>query len=1012
MKTNLQQAGHDASGASAWAALEADLRAALGPAVRFDVAHRAAYASDASNYRQTPIGVIVPESTEAVASALAICRRHDAPVLSRGGGTSMSGQTVNAAVVFDYSRSCNRILELDPVAGTAIVEPGVVCDTLRDAAEQFGLTFAPDPSTHSRCTLGGMIGNNSCGPHSVMAGKTLENVEALEVLTYDGERFWVGPTSDAELDSIIAAGGRRGEIYRDLRALRDRYAEAIRKRFVSIPRRVSGFNLDELLPENGFNVARALVGTEGTCVITTAAKVRLVHSPAHRVALVLGFPDIYAAADAVPEYREFGPIAIEGLDRAIVRGLQARGLRAEEIALLPQGDAWVVLEFGADTEAEAIGQAQHAAEALGKRRAGPAPSSWLVIEPAMQQRIWLIRETGASATQLSIDPAIPDPKVGWEDAAVDPDRLGDYLRAFQQLVDRYGYETSLFGHFGDGCVHARITFDFSSAEGIVQWRSFTREAAELVVRYGGSLSGEHGDGQAKAEFLPIMFGEELMDAMREFKRIWDPRNRMNPGKVIDAYRLDDNLRMGPQYKVVNLHTRMTFRSEEGNGFQRAVERCVGMGRCRSLTGNTMCPSYRATREERYSTRGRSRLLWEMLQGDLVDGRWESEPVKEALDTCLSCKGCRSDCPTHVDMASYKAEFLSHYYERKRRPRQAWFMGRIGQWAPFAARLPRIANLMTQTRLLAGLAKRVAGTASSRTLPRFATKTFRKAYGAGMIGHDGSSRRRKVMLWVDTFSEHFHPEIALDAVEVLRSAGFDVVLPPKGLCCGRPLYDFGYLDAARRHLEQIMAALAPVFSAQGTDEAPIALVGLEPGCLSVFRDELLKLFPDDTRAQRLSSAVRLFGDFLLEQGYEPPRYEARVLVHAHCHQKSLFGTRAERALLEKMGARFTMLDSGCCGLAGSFGFHPEHSELADAVGEQVLFPAVRDAPEGTIVLTNGFSCREQIRHGTNREALHLAQLLARASRANTPGYDTLERDRASATSPETHGDATEKRYVEH
>jgi FAD/FMN-containing dehydrogenase/Fe-S oxidoreductase len=977
LKNNLLQAGRVAVSTAGRSTLESDLRAALGQAVRFDVSHRAAYASDASNYRQTPIGVIVPGSMEEVATALAICHRHDAPVLSRGGGTSMSGQTVNAAVVFDYSRSCNRILELDPVGRTAVVEPGVVCDTLRDAAEQFGLTFAPDPSTHSRCTLGGMIGNNSCGPHSVMAGKTLENVEALEVMTYDGERFWVGKTSDAELDAIIAAGGRRAQIYRDLKSLRDRYAELIRKRFPSIPRRVSGFNLDELLPENGFNVARALVGTEGTCVITTAAKVRLVHSPAHRVTLVLGFPDIYAGADAVAEYRAFGPIAIEGLDRAIVRGLQARGLRAEEIALLPEGDAWVVLEFGADSEAGAIEQAQRAADSLGRRTRGPIPSSWLVTEPAMQQRIWLIRETGASATQLSIDPATPDPKVGWEDAAVDPDQLGDYLRAFQKLVDRYGYKTSMFGHFGDGCVHARITFDFSSAQGIAQWRSFTREAAELVVRYGGSLSGEHGDGQAKAEFLPIMFGEELMEAMREFKRIWDPRNRMNPGKVVDGYRLDENLRVGPQYQIVNLHTRMTFRSAEGSGFQRAVERCVGMGRCRSLAGNTMCPSYRATREERYSTRGRSRLLWEMLQGDLVDGKWDSEPVKEALDTCLSCKGCRSDCPTHVDMASYKAEFLSHYYENRRRPRQAWFMGRIGQWAPWAARLTLVTNLLTQTPGLSAIARRLAGTAPSRTLPRFAHTSFRKAFNTGAGDLEQSRHVPKVMLWVDTFSEHFQPEIALDAVAVLRDAGFRVVLPPKRLCCGRPLYDFGYLDAARDHLDKIMATLAPEFSGEGGGDTPIALVGLEPGCLSVFKDELLKLFPDDERARRLSSMVRLLGDFLIEKGYEPPHYEGRVLVHAHCHQKALFGTQAERVLLQKMGAQFTILDSGCCGMAGSFGFHPEHTSIADAVGEQVLFPAVRETRDDTVVLTNGFSCREQIRHGTNRDALHLAQLLARA-----------------------------------
>jgi FAD/FMN-containing dehydrogenase/Fe-S oxidoreductase len=968
----------DASPAAAYGPLETELRAAFGASVRFDAAHRAVYGSDASNYRQIPIGAVVPASVDELIAALAICRRHDAPILSRGGGTSMNGQTVNAAVVFDLSQGCNHILDVDPAGRTAVIEPGVVCDTLRDAAEAFGLTFAPDPSTHSRCTLGGMIGNNSCGPHSVMAGKTLENVEALEVVTYDGERFWAGPTSDGELAAIIAAGGRRGQIYSDLKDLRDRYAESIRARFPAIRRRVSGFNLDQLLPENGFNVARALVGTEGTCAMTVAARVRLVASPAQRVLLVLGFPDIYSAADALPEYRPFGPIAIEGLDRAIIRGLQARGLRAGEIALLPDGDAWVVMEFGADTVELAAAQAARAARSLAVRTSGPVPSTRCVVDPEMQKRIWLIRETGASATQLSIDPAIPDPKVGWEDAAVDPDRLGDYLRAFQALVDRYGYRTSLFGHFGDGCVHARITFDLASAEGIGQWRRFTREAAELVVRYGGSLSGEHGDGQAKAEFLPIMFGEELIEAMRTFKRIWDPHNRMNPGKVIDAYRIDENLRMGTRYKVVNSATRLAFRSAEGNGFQRAVERCIGMGRCRSLTGGTMCPSYRATGEERYSTRGRSRLLWEMLQGEVLDKQWRSEPVKEALDTCLSCKGCRSDCPTHVDMASYKAEFLSHYYETRRRPRQALFMGRIGQWAPLAGKWPRLANLLTQTPIMAALAKRVAGTALGRALPRFAAQTFRAQFAAAGAGQASPVPvRGKVILWVDTFCEHFHPEIALAAVAVLRHAGFATILPAKPLCCGRPLYDFGYLDVARQKLEAILAALAPEFAQSDADGVPLAVVGLEPGCMSVFKDELLKFFPDDPRAQRLASSVRLFGDFLVEHDYMPPRLEARVLVHTHCHQKSLFGTNGEQVLLERMGARYTLLDSGCCGLAGSFGFHPDHIGIADRVGEQVLFPAVRQASEDTIVLTNGFSCREQIRHGTRREAMHLAELLALA-----------------------------------
>jgi FAD/FMN-containing dehydrogenase/Fe-S oxidoreductase len=962
-------------GISQWEKLNVELTAALGSSVHFDTAHQAVYASEASNYRQIPIGVVTPKNTEEFVKGIEICHRNKAPVLMRGAGTSMNGQTVNNAVVFDISKYCNHILALDPVAGNATVEPGVICDSLRDAAELHGLTFAPDPSTHSRCTLGGMVANNSCGAHSVMAGKTLENTEALEILTYDGERFWVGPTSDQELQEIIAAGGRQGQIYQDLLNLRDRYADLIRARFPNIKRRVSGYNLDQLLPENGFNVARALVGTEGTCALTLAAKVRLVKSPAKRVVLVLGFDDIYLAGDAVPEYQSFNPIAIEGLDYKIIRGLQQRNLAKAEIDLLPPGNAWVVVEFGDDTLEGAIAQAEKAQEYFKARTTGPQPSTWLVPDPSIQKRIWSIRENGASATHLSIDPNSPDPVVGWEDAAVDPARLGEYLRAFQALVDSYEYETSLYGHFGDGCIHARITFNLRSVEGVAKFRSFIRDAATLVVEFGGSLTGEHGDGQARAEFLPIMFGEELMGAMHEFKRIWDPQNKLNPGKVVHPYRVDENLRMGPEYKVVNMKTRLNFLSQEGNGFQRAVERCVGMGKCRSEKVGTMCPSYRATKEERFSTRGRSRLFWEMLQGEVIKDGWESKELKEALDTCLSCKGCKSDCPAHVDMASYKAEFLSHYHETNSRPRQALTMGRIGDWAPLASKFSWLVNGVMQTPVISSLAKWVGGIAQERSLPKFASRSFRKQFQQSKSASVG---QKKVILWVDTFCEHFHPEVANAAVEVLAHAGFEATLPKTPLCCGRPLYDFGYLDLAKQKLEKILDAIGSEI--QANPDAPIAVVGLEPGCMSVFKDELLKFFPNDPRAKLLASSTYLLGDFLHEQGYTPPPLDRNILVHSHCHQKSLFGTKGDVALLAALGAKANYIDSGCCGMAGSFGFNPEHVEISKAVGELVLLPAIRSADQDTIILTNGFSCREQIEQETGRKVKHLAELLQMAHQA--------------------------------
>ncbi|WP_081073074.1 FAD-binding and (Fe-S)-binding domain-containing protein [Burkholderia stagnalis] len=953
--------------------LAADLRTAVRGEVRFDAGSKALYASDASNYRQVPLGVVVPADAEDLVAALGVCRRFDVPFLTRGGGTSQNGQCVNVAVVADTSKYFNRVVSVDPDAKTAVVEPGVVCDVLRDAAEAHGLTFAPDPATHSRCTLGGMIANNSCGAHSVMAGKTVENVEALEILTYDGARFWVGPTPEPELDAIIAAGGRRGEIYRRLRDLRDRYADRIRNEFPQIKRRVSGFNLDQLLPENGFNVARALVGTEGTCAVTLQAKVRLVHSPSCRVLLVLGFTDIFTAADAVPHYNRFAPIAIEGLDRAIIRGLEARGLKADEIALLPPGDAWVVLEFGADTVDVALAQAREAEAYFNGGGAGPDVSGFVVAEKAKQQKIWSIRETGASAVALSVDPSKPDPIAGWEDAAVDPLRLGDYLRAFQALVDRYGYETCLYGHFGDGCVHARITFDLRSVEGVQVWRGFLREAAQLVVDFGGSLSGEHGDGQAKAEFLPIMYGPELMQAMAEFKAIWDPANRLNPGKVINAYRADENLRLGPAYKPVTLQTKLTFASPEGDGMQRAIERCIGMGKCRSLDGGTMCPSYRATREEKFSTRGRAHLFWEMLQGDVIKDGWNSPEVKEALDACLGCKGCKSDCPTHTDMASYKAEFLSHYYETHRRPRQAMFMGRIGQWAPLASRFPRLMNFMTSTPPLARIGKWIAGIAPQRALPAFAPRPFRAIAKRQGIGQrtGATPARNKVILWVDTFNEHFSPDIAAAAADVLTRLGFDVTLPRKRLCCGRPLYDYGLLDEARALLRTAVDELADEIG------AGVPVVGLEPGCLSVFKDELLKQLPDEPLAKRLAAQTFLFSDFVAQAEFAWPQLDADVIVHGHCHQKSLFGMKGETALLDKLGVRWTLLDTGCCGMSGSFGFNDAHYDLSMKIGEGKLLPLVRQASDDAIVVTNGFSCREQIEQGAGRTPLHIAQLAQRA-----------------------------------
>jgi FAD/FMN-containing dehydrogenase/Fe-S oxidoreductase len=959
--------------------LTAKLQARIRGEARFDAGSRALYATDASNYRQVPLGVVLPRNADDVVETIAVCRSFGAPVLGRGGGTSLAGQCCNAAVVLDMSKYMNKVLEVNPQAKLARVEPGTVLDHLRDAAEQHHLTFGPDPATHNHCTLGGMIGNDSCGVHSVMAGRTLDNVEELEILTYDGLRMRVGRTSDEELQRIIAEGGRRGDIYSRLRDLRDRYADQIRARFPKIPRRVSGFSLDQLLPENGFHVARALVGSESTCVLVLEAILRLVPSPAARAIVVLGYPDIAAAADHVMDVLAHKPIGLEALDDKLTEYALLQGMHRRDIGLLPEGRGWLLVEFGDDTREQAQDRARDLMRELEGK--SDAPTMKIFDDPKQEERIWKVRESGLGATTfLPGSNKIAWP--GWEDAAVPPDRLGDYLREFRSLLDAYNYDGSLYGHFGQGCVHTSTDFDLETSDGIRNFRHFVEQAADLVVRYGGSLSGEHGDGQARAELLPKMFGEELVQAFREFKAIWDPDGRMNPGKVVDPYPVDSNLRLGRSYEPPQLKTHFAFLQNEGS-FARATLRCVGIGECRKREGGTMCPSYMVLGEEEHTTRGRARLLFEMLAGNPLHGGWRDPHVKDALDLCLACKGCKGECPVGVDMATYKAEFLSHYYQGRPRPVSAYAFGLIFYWARLAEHAPGLVNFFTQAPLLSSAAKAIAGVAPERRIPTFAPQSFKQWYRARPARSIAGS---PVVLWPDTFNNAFHPESARAAVEVLEAAGFRVIVPQQFLCCGRPLYDYGFLDQAKRRLQAIIKILRPQI------RAGIPVVGLEPSCISVFRDELLDLLPHDEDAKRLSAQSFLLSEFLVNRApdFQPPALHAKALVHGHCHHKSLMRMDDEEAVLTKLGLDFEILDSGCCGMAGAFGFERgEHYDVSIKAGERVLLPAVRAASPDTLIIADGFSCREQIAQTTGRRALHLAQVLQMALQ-NVRGEQTAAR----------------------
>ena len=985
---------------SAHRELEALLKKSLrGPVssdlVRFDRGSRALYAADSSNYRQLPIGVVYPRDAGDVEAALAACRATGAAVLPRGAGTSLAGQCVNVAVVFDFSRFMNSLQELDPAKRLARVEPGIVLDRLRDAAELHGLTFAPDPATHSRCTLGGIIGNNSCGVHGLMGGKAVDNVESLDVVLYDGTRLIVGATTEQQLATLIRSGGRVGEIYGGLKRIRDRYASLVREKFPRIPRRVSGYNLDELLPENNFNVARALVGSEGTCANILSATLNLTASPPFRVLTVLGFCDAFAAADAVPRVLEHQPIGLEGFDELLMDYMRRKGLALRDLERLPEGRGFLLVEMGAWTQEEAEMKSQAIARAS---QSWPSPPTAQICSADEAKAVWRVRESALGATVFV--PGEPNRWEGWDDAAVPPARLGEYLRAVTKLMAEYEYRSPLYGHYGQGCVHMRINFDFHSAEGIWRFREFIERAADLVVSFGGSLSGEHGDGQARAALLPKMFGTELVQAFAEFKRLWDPDNRMNPGKLSDAVRVYDpaeNLRHG---RAAGAHSasgslgapgpgsprtgpspgggdlafetgEATFAFTKDNGsLVTATERCVGVGSCRNTVGGVMCPSYRATGEEKHSTRGRAHLLWEMLAGSLRDEGFQSEAVHEALDLCLSCKACKSECPVQVDMAAYKSEFLAQKYKSRLHPLHHYLFGFADRLAQFGSLLPGLTNALLTGPLTGHLAKRVAGVAAERHLPRLAPKCFQKTRDVAV----GKGTGRTVLLWPDTWNNYYHPQALAAAETVLARAGFKVETPRGHICCGRPLYDFGLLDAARSYLANVMDRMAPHI------ESGMPFIFLEPSCASVFKDELLELFPHDQRAKQLSRQVWLLADWLAA---EAPHVAAgglegaRILVHGHCHHKAVFGGAGnEIALLRSTGAVVDTIEAGCCGMAGPFGFESGKFAVSKTIANLELLPAIQAAGPTTIIVSDGFSCREQIAQLGHVKALHFAEVMAR------------------------------------
>ncbi|MBW1597046.1 FAD-binding and (Fe-S)-binding domain-containing protein [Streptomyces sp. JJ38] len=927
--------------------LAAQLRKAVRGDVEFDAASRALTTMDASNYRRVPVGVVAPEDTEDVAAALAVCREHGVPVVPRGAGTSIAGQATGTGVVLDFTRHMNAVLDIDPEARTAVVQPGVICDTLRAHAAPHGLTFGPDPSTHSRCTLGGMIGNNSCGSHSVAWGTTADNVHALDVLTYRGDPVRLAPGGHEVPEPLRSS----------VRALVHGELARLRTGFPELPRRISGYALDALLPEHGEDWARAFTGGEGTLGVLTQATVRLVPAPGARVLAVLGYPDESAAAEAAVGLLPHGPLTVEGMAADLVTPA-AR-------ASLPRGAAWLFAELGGDTPAEA----EAAARRLCRAAAPGTTDHLLLVDPAAQRALWRVREDASgTATRL---PDGSEAWPGWEDCAVPPARLGAYLADFRALLRTHGLRGLPYGHFGDGCIHVRIDFDLLTPPGIARFRAFSEDLAHLVVQHGGSLSGEHGDGQARAELLPAMYGPELVALFERFKDAWDPDGALNPGVLARPHRLDENLRFAvlPREPVP---TAFAYPHDDGD-FGAAVRRCVGVAKCRDTTASgatVMCPSYRATGQEQHSTRGRARLLHEMLAGELVTDGWQSEEVHEALDLCLSCKGCKTDCPVGVDMATYKAEFLHHHYAGRRRPAAHYAMGRLPRWLHLAAltRTAPLLNAAASVRPLARAAARLAGIAPERDIPPLAPEPFTRWWRRQ--DRTAQPSGPTAILWPDTFTNHLSPAAGTAAVAVLHDAGLRLAVPPRPVCCGLTYVSTGQLDQARAVLRRTLDVVAPAL------DAGLPVTVLEPPCAAALRTDLPELLPGDPRAARLAGLVRTFAETLEELAptWTPPTVGKPVAGQTHCHQHAVLGDAADRRLRARAGLTGE-LSGGCCGLAGNFGFEAGHHDVSVACAEDQLLPAVRRAPADAAILADGYSCRTQLTQLAGVRGHHLAEVLA-------------------------------------
>ncbi len=968
--------------------LAGKLASAVKGEVRFDQFSRTLYSTDASIYQVMPIGVVLPRDAEDIAATLRLCADDGVPVLPRGAGTSLAGQTVGRAVVIDCSKHMDRILEMDVGRGQARVQPGVVQDALNGALAPHRFRLGPDTATSNRATLGGMIGNNSCGARSIVYGKMVDHVVALRVLMSDGMEIVLGPLDDAALAAKLQEPSREGRLYRTVLDTVEANRDEIDRRYPKILRRVAGYNLPEMFL-HPFNLARLLVGSEGTLGIVTEATIRVVPRPSHAAVAVVHFRDLFEALEAAQAILPYRPSAVELIDKMMLDMTRAQPDYARRMTFV-EGDpaAVLVVEFAGERRDEVLDRLGATEHALAQ--AGLGYSTVRAVDLASQDNIWRVRKAGQGLLQGIKGDSKPISFV--EDTAVSPERLRPYIARFKEILDRHGVRAAFYAHASVGCIHVRPLINLKDARQVETMRTIAEAVGELVIEYGGAMSAEHGDGQVRGWFLERFFGPIIYHAFRTIKAAFDPHGLMNPGKIVDAPAMTENLRYGPAYATIPIKTHFDW-SRDG-GMAASIELCSGIGACRKTIDGTMCPSYMITREEEHSTRGRANLLRAVLSGVLPATELTGRRLYDALDLCLECKGCKTECPANVDMAKVKYEFLARYHEANGYPLRARLFGNIHRLNRLGARLAPVSTWVAQSAPARWMLERFAGIDRRRPLPPFAHPTFdawwrrhaRSRNGTRGIGAAPEARpatggaaeaSRRLVLFADTFLRYNYPEIGQAAVRLLEALGYEVLVPPV-TCCGRPMISKGLLGAAKEHAQANLKQLLPFA------QAGVPIVGCEPSCLLTFRDEVPDLFPG-SEAALLAGHTFLIDEFLFQHIQDhgwpgPPSVAAnrKVLLHGHCHQKAIVGTRFAAGVLRAAGYEVEEVDSGCCGMAGSFGFEREHYDISIAIGERRLLPAVRRVPPETEVIAMGVSCRQQIAHGTGRRGKHLVEVLADAT----------------------------------